>query len=228
MAIPGTAFLALWNDRSEGRDDYEAWHSREHIPERLTIPGILAGRRYVDGKGPLPPYFTFYPLESLDVLSSAEYVDLVNRPSSWSRSMRPALSRMYRQGCQTTFSVGAGVAGYLVAALLGRTAEQAGTPEVGMIARDPAISALHIGTVREIAPLVFAEMANHDLPPSDAIMLVELFDKDAFPASVGRLDDLIERAGYRRLLDWTMYSLAFALDKDEVGSTLPPTPDDCS
>ena len=123
MALSGTAFLALWNDRAEDRADYEAWHSREHIPERLGIPGILAGRRFVDGDGPLPAYFTIYALADLEVLSSPAYAAVVGQPTPWSRSMRPALSRMYRRGCSTQLSLGAGVAGHLAATLLRRGGE---------------------------------------------------------------------------------------------------------
>ena len=48
MALRGSAFLALWNDFDPARDaEYNCWHTFEHVPERVGIEGILAGRRYV-------------------------------------------------------------------------------------------------------------------------------------------------------------------------------------
>jgi hypothetical protein len=42
------AILALWNDYPSGlAEEYEAWHTFEHVPERLTVPGMRAARRYV-------------------------------------------------------------------------------------------------------------------------------------------------------------------------------------
>ena len=52
MSLKGTAFLALWNDIAAARDaEYNLWHTREHVPERLSVPGILTGKRYVDQIG---------------------------------------------------------------------------------------------------------------------------------------------------------------------------------
>lgn len=223
MALSGTAFLALWNDRAEDRADYEAWHSREHIPERLGIPGILAGRRYVDGNGPLPAYFTLYSLADLEVLSSQAYAAVIGQPTPWSRSMRPALSRMYRRGCHTQLSLGAGVAGHLAATLLRRRDGGRDVADFGAIADMPPISALHLGQVRDIAPLPFEQPPSDDLPVADAILLIEGFDEASFAASLDSVDLLIARSGHQRLLDWTCYRLAFALDQDEVSGALLPS-----
>ena len=46
MALAGTAFLALFNDFELDRElEYNEWHSREHVPARLTVPGITRARR---------------------------------------------------------------------------------------------------------------------------------------------------------------------------------------
>jgi hypothetical protein len=42
------AILALWNDYPAAMaEEYEAWHTFEHVPERLTVPGMRAARRYI-------------------------------------------------------------------------------------------------------------------------------------------------------------------------------------
>lgn len=221
MALPGSAFLALWNDRAESREDYEAWHSREHLPERLGISGILSARRYVSGQGPLPPYFTLYSLSDLEVLDSTEYREIVNRPTSWSLSMRPSLSQMYRQGCATQLSLGAGIAGNLAVAVLREKAHGHDLGPYATIADNASVSALHLGVVKPITPLTFENRLSSDLPTGDAILLVEMFDTEGSETSLRSFDRMIEASGYERALDWSMYRLAFALRSDDALHALP-------
>jgi hypothetical protein len=48
MALKGSAFLALWNDFDPARDEeYNCWHTFEHVPERVGIEGVVSGRRYI-------------------------------------------------------------------------------------------------------------------------------------------------------------------------------------
>lgn len=47
MPLLGKAILAIWNGIAKGADDeFESWHVREHIPERVGLPVSLRGRRY--------------------------------------------------------------------------------------------------------------------------------------------------------------------------------------
>ena len=52
--------------------EFDRMHSREHLLDHLAYMGsnaMLAGRRYVDGVGTLPPFFMFYDMASLDPLT---------------------------------------------------------------------------------------------------------------------------------------------------------------
>ncbi|CEJ15215.1 hypothetical protein BN1110_05558 [bacterium YEK0313] len=101
MKLQGSAFLALWNGVAPGRlDAYEAWHGIEHVPERLTVPGILAAWRYQAGEGDGARFFTLYDLAGVGVLDSAEYRRLVDTPSPMSRLMRPHLTHFSRIVCR--------------------------------------------------------------------------------------------------------------------------------
>jgi hypothetical protein len=74
MALIGKGVLAIWNGIApEVEDDFVAWHVREHIPERVGLPGFLRGRRYVAVDG-VPKYFNFYETDAVDDLSSAAYM----------------------------------------------------------------------------------------------------------------------------------------------------------
>lgn len=90
------AILALWNDYpSKLAEEYEAWHTFEHVPERLTVPGMRAARRYVSSASS-ESYFTLYELEDLNVIEHPAYLDLVRNPTPWSHKMRRHFSSVLR------------------------------------------------------------------------------------------------------------------------------------
>jgi len=110
MAEPVTALLALWNDVTpELEAQYNAWHAVEHVPERLTVPGILWARRYGRvGGAATPRYLTLYGLRDAQVLDSAPYQRLLREPTPLSRTMRPELRNVSRWVCALHEDAGAG------------------------------------------------------------------------------------------------------------------------
>jgi hypothetical protein len=97
-----TALLALWNDVDDALDAaYNVWHAKEHVPERLTVPGILWALRYERSNGSsMPRFLTLYGLRNAQVLESAEYQRLLDHPTPASRAMRPALNNISRWVCR--------------------------------------------------------------------------------------------------------------------------------
>jgi hypothetical protein len=107
-------FLALWNGIDPERDaEYNEWHAREHVPERLRVPGMLFARRYGARDDAAYPYFTLYDLASLDVLATPAYEALLSNPTPWSRSMRPSFRQLLRLPCQGMAAAGSGWGGAL-------------------------------------------------------------------------------------------------------------------
>lgn len=48
MGLLGSGALAIWNGIApEAEREFDRWHTYEHIPERMALPGFLRGRRYV-------------------------------------------------------------------------------------------------------------------------------------------------------------------------------------
>jgi hypothetical protein len=98
---PICAFLALWNDVDPACiPEYEAWHQQEHVPERVSVPGVLSGTRYESDRADQQRYFTLYELTSLTCLESQPYRQLVEQPTPWSVRMRPAFRNFQRLTCQ--------------------------------------------------------------------------------------------------------------------------------
>jgi hypothetical protein len=94
MALKGRAFLAIWHDIAEESEaEYSIWHTRQHMPERLGVPGFLVGRRAVDWTLDHQRWFTLYETATLEVLSSPEYRARLERLCpDWNRGSETPLS----------------------------------------------------------------------------------------------------------------------------------------
>src|ERR671934_1494326 len=79
-ALLGSGAVIVWNDVApEGRDQFYDWHDKEHIPERLAVPGFRRGRRYIR-HGHSPEWLTLYEATDLSVLVSNAYLERLNAP----------------------------------------------------------------------------------------------------------------------------------------------------
>ena len=106
----GAAAVAMWWDVTPGmKAEFEDWHSHEHMPERLALPGFLRGSRWIAGSGE-PSYFVMYEVASLATLTAGPYVERLNAPTPWSRKMMPHHRNMVRSLCEVRASFGRGVA----------------------------------------------------------------------------------------------------------------------
>lgn len=118
------ALLALWNDVDPVHDAaYEDWHAREHVPERLRVPGFVWALRFRrSGTGVLPSCLTLYGLRDAQVLASAAYRRLLAEPTPASRAMRPALRNVGRWVCRLELDEGIARHTALVVSLVDRDA----------------------------------------------------------------------------------------------------------
>jgi hypothetical protein len=111
MGLLGKGVLAIWNDIApEAEEDFVAWHVREHIPERVGLPGFLRGRRYVALDG-FPKYFNFYETTRADDLSSAAYRARLDAPTDWIRKVVAQFRDSSRTICDVGLSFGTGDGG---------------------------------------------------------------------------------------------------------------------
>ncbi|WP_431097871.1 hypothetical protein [Polaromonas aquatica] len=127
MAFLGQAAVAMWwNMAAEHREEFEHWHSHEHFPERMGIPGFLRGSRWssVDSA---EGFFVLYELENYEVLTSPGYRERLNNPTPWSTKMMPHHQDMVRSQCRLLHSSGGGIGGHALTLRLspaeGRDAE---------------------------------------------------------------------------------------------------------
>ncbi len=106
MSLAGEGAVAIWHDIApEGRDEFYAWHGREHMPERVGIPGFLRGRRYVALDAELE-FFNLYEALSVETLKSQDYTARVNAPTPWTLSAVRHFRSVARSICRVALSSG--------------------------------------------------------------------------------------------------------------------------
>jgi hypothetical protein len=112
--LAGAAFVAIWHDIvPEGKPEFYAWHTRQHMPERLGVTGFLRGRRYVAERG-APEFFNLYEVQAADVLTGAEYLGRLNNPTPWTQRTLPYFRNVSRSLCRIGASFGRSQGGVIL------------------------------------------------------------------------------------------------------------------
>ena len=94
-----------WDMSASRRPEFEHWHTHEHFPERLGIPGFRRATRWTsadDDDG----IFVMYELDDHDVLASPAYLERLNKPTPWSTRLMPHHRNMVRSQCRVLESSG--------------------------------------------------------------------------------------------------------------------------
>ncbi len=112
MALKGGAFLAIWHDIDPPQQkEYMEWHTREHMPERISIPGFSLGKRLINHDLSAYQYGTIYCGDELEVFRSSAYLKRLNNPTEWTLRVQPAFRNFLRIACERLASSGFGEGG---------------------------------------------------------------------------------------------------------------------
>ena len=85
----GEGLMAFYTDIDKDYvSQYRRWHNCQHIPERVSIPGFMEGRRYFGSEGS-PGFLMMYETETVDVLESPAYLSALDRPTRWTQETLP-------------------------------------------------------------------------------------------------------------------------------------------
>jgi len=174
----GNAAIAMWWDvAADVRAEWEEWHTVEHMPERLGIPGFLRGTRWTDGNG---AYFVLYEAADLATVTSGPYLQRLNDPTPWSRRMMPHHRNMVRSVCLVRCSYGEGVPSTMATV---RFSGQA--PEL------PRQRGVTCAAFLEARPLTGGQTAEQKIRGADAsadrVVLVGGYDCDAVTRAAAEL-----------------------------------------
>ena len=107
MLADTKAFLAIWHDLvPDGKIEWERWHTYEHMPERIGIPGFLGGRRYMNHDDPKQCCFTMYEGNNLSVFKSTPYLKRLNNPTPWTKKSALTFKNFTRGACKCVSTSG--------------------------------------------------------------------------------------------------------------------------
>ncbi|MER1966675.1 hypothetical protein [Castellaniella sp. GW247-6E4] len=121
----GRGVLVNWGGvQAASEADYNAWHSLEHMPERLSVPGFRRGRRCeaVTGTPESLRYFMMYEADDPQVFVSAPYLARLNDPTPWTRRILSVYIAPSRTVCEVVASTGHGTGGWLATLQFGQGA----------------------------------------------------------------------------------------------------------
>jgi hypothetical protein len=109
--------IVIWNDiKEEMRDEFVQWHSSEHLPERVSIPGFISGQRWY-GEHASPQYLTTYVTQNTGVLTSDAYIQRLNDPTPWTLKTVAAFRHTCRAAGEVMWEYGSkkGYGGHILA-----------------------------------------------------------------------------------------------------------------
>ena len=224
MALIGTGVLAIWNGiAAEADADFLAWHMREHIPERVGVPGFLRGRRYIAEDGH-PKYFNFYEAETADVFTSPAYLARLNDPTPWTRRVVAHFTDTSRTPCDVAATRGLGEGSWIEAIRLelgngDRFAAAAERDLLPALSAAPGVVAAHLLRGRTETRTVTAETKLRGQPDRLAawILLVEAVDGGMLrDLRAGKLADAALRALGAQGIERGLYALQFSLSRAEL------------
>ena len=107
MALYSDAAMVLYYDIVGDNAEHDAWHTYEHMRERLSIPGFLRATRWV-AQAATPKYLVIYELAGIDIGTSAAYLERLNHPTPWTSATMRSFRHMVRGFCDIVAGSGFG------------------------------------------------------------------------------------------------------------------------
>jgi len=229
MSLLGKAAVAMWwKIRPEQRSEFGDWHSHEHFPERMSIPGFRRGSRWtstLDAEG----FFVLYELEQYEILTSKGYLDRLNAPTPWSTKMMPHHLNMVRSQCRVAASCGGGVATSLATIRLSPEAGKEASLKTVLVetlqelVSKPGLTGGHLlitDTPKTSSPTTEQQIRGSD-DAADWIVLLSGYDSEVLQNVVAQRlsSSALHRAGARDDSTMGCYKLAFTMTPLDLAAT---------
>lgn len=225
MSLYGKAFIIMWHDiAAEGEQDYHAWHTRQHMPERLSHPGFLRSRRGMNWGADKQRYFTLYEGETLETFLSAEYAHSLNCPTDWTQRVAPHFRNFLRVACAIVHTSGRGVGGALASfrcalppGIDESTMLKRMQPALADIADMPLVTAVHVAVARpDFSSQRTTETALRppmNERPFDLVVVAESVGLMEVERDAGQITATLASTGLTDILT-QCYDNAFTLERD--------------
>ena len=206
QTMPDTkqALLMVWTDiPADVENDFNDWYNREHLRERVEVPGFIRARRFAAISGE-PKYIALYEAQNADVMRSEPYLRFKRTRDERTRHFTPLFRNTIKATCDVVTRAGTGEGAFLV--VLPMTV----VPARRMAFRDwvrnvffpdamqasgvmAATFAEHNGVIRQTA-------AAHDVRTGDrhleSVLIIEAASERGVSTALSRLDpQTLERHG---------------------------------
>ncbi|MDN8000489.1 DUF4286 family protein [Burkholderia multivorans] len=173
--------LCVWTDIDPAHEaDFNAWYDREHMQERVAIPGFTHARRFrATDRGPRK-YLALYVTDTLDVFRGDAYRRAFAQQTAWSLANFERMTGTQRRVGELTIEAGDGEGAHL--ALFVLPPERIDVAQLrarfDAALREPAVHAARLfRTTPELSAPIGADAAAR--PAADALVLIEGSDAAA-------------------------------------------------
>ena len=87
MPLHGKGMLIVFYEvKARDERDFNEWYNREHIDERVNLPGFHRARRYVAVRGS-PKYLATYECNTVEDLATPGYLALLANQTPWTQAV---------------------------------------------------------------------------------------------------------------------------------------------
>lgn len=113
MPLLGQGMLVTFTEVApEHEEEFNEWYNREHIDERVFMPGFKRARRYLAAEGTAKvKYFATYETETVRDLCAPEYMRLLGDQSPWSKKVMALFTHFDRLTLTCTIDLTHGFTG---------------------------------------------------------------------------------------------------------------------
>lgn len=192
------AQLLVWTDiADEDEADFNRWYDREHMAERIGIPGFTLARRFRSTDGDRP-YLALYQTTSLDTFYSDAYRQVFSNQTDWSYRTFARMVNTVRRVGAIEARYGKGEGGFLgLFTLPSRQLEPSGVAlEIAIrldhaVTRDGVVS----GAVMRSEPSLSTALSGSTttLPESESVVWLEGTDHDSVAAQIAWVANALDR-----------------------------------
>jgi hypothetical protein len=228
MGLNGPAFLAIWHDIADGaHEEYIEWHTREHMPERLSIAGFRTGKRLHRPDAPRYVFGTIYAGDSVEVFRSPAYLARLNNPTPWSSSVAPTFQNFLRVACERVASAGRGDGGAMATLRFDHAHRNS---EAKLLAEAQAlvhrilalrgVAAVHLGLARDEISAVRTRETELRSPMAekgfDAVLLIEGSSRAGLEAAATEAELMALATGTLTNPAGLVYETAYTLTSEDM------------
>lgn len=115
MPLHGKGMLIVFCEvKARDERDFNEWYNREHIDERVNLPGFHRGRRYVAVRGS-PKYLATYECDTVEDLATPGYLALLANQTPWTQAVMAKFTKFTRLTVRVQADLAHGVGGAVAA-----------------------------------------------------------------------------------------------------------------